>query len=87
MLLNLHEDHLDRHGTFENYRAAKLAVFAHQPPGTLAVVPGRAWRSTTRAARRRASRSARRRAATPSAAHARRTSRTATARCSGAASR
>jgi len=39
VLLNLQEDHLDRHGTFENYRAAKLAVFAHQPPGTLAVVP------------------------------------------------
>jgi UDP-N-acetylmuramoylalanine--D-glutamate ligase len=39
VLLNLQEDHLDRHGTFENYRAAKLAVFAHQPPGTIAVVP------------------------------------------------
>ncbi|WP_270044097.1 UDP-N-acetylmuramoyl-L-alanine--D-glutamate ligase [Solirubrobacter ginsenosidimutans] len=39
VLLNLAEDHLDRHGTFENYRAAKLAVFAHQPPGALAVVP------------------------------------------------
>jgi UDP-N-acetylmuramoylalanine--D-glutamate ligase len=39
VLLNLAEDHLDRHGTFEAYRAAKLQVFAHQPPGTLAVVP------------------------------------------------
>src|SRR5690349_19165206 len=39
VLLNLAEDHLDRHGTFENYRAAKLAIFAHQPPGALAVVP------------------------------------------------
>ena len=39
VLLNLQEDHLDRHGTFENYRSAKLAVFAHQPPGTIAVVP------------------------------------------------
>ncbi len=39
VLLNLAEDHLDRHGTFAAYRAAKLAVFAHQPPGTLAVVP------------------------------------------------
>ena len=39
VLINLQEDHLDRHGTFENYRAAKLAIFAHQPPGTLAVVP------------------------------------------------
>jgi UDP-N-acetylmuramoylalanine--D-glutamate ligase len=39
VLLNLQEDHLDRHGTFANYRAAKLAIFAHQPAGTLAVVP------------------------------------------------
>jgi UDP-N-acetylmuramoylalanine--D-glutamate ligase len=39
VLLNLAEDHLDRHGTFEAYRAAKLAIFAHQPPGALAVVP------------------------------------------------
>ena len=39
VLLNLAEDHLDRHGTFEAYRAAKLEIFAHQPPGTLAVVP------------------------------------------------
>jgi UDP-N-acetylmuramoylalanine--D-glutamate ligase len=39
MLLNLTEDHLDRHGTFAAYRAAKLEVFAHQPAGTLAVVP------------------------------------------------
>jgi UDP-N-acetylmuramoylalanine--D-glutamate ligase len=39
VLLNLAEDHLDRHGTFDRYRAAKLAIFAHQPPRTLAVVP------------------------------------------------
>jgi UDP-N-acetylmuramoylalanine--D-glutamate ligase len=39
VLLNLAEDHLDRHGTFAAYRAAKLQVFAHQPAGTLAVVP------------------------------------------------
>src|SRR3954468_24038327 len=39
VLLNLTEDHLDRHGTFEAYRAAKLNLFAHQPPGTIAVVP------------------------------------------------
>ena len=39
VLLNLAEDHLDRHGTFDAYRAAKLEVFAHQPAGTLAVVP------------------------------------------------
>ena len=39
VLLNLAEDHLDRHHTFANYRDAKLRVFANQPPGTLAVVP------------------------------------------------
>jgi UDP-N-acetylmuramoylalanine--D-glutamate ligase len=39
VLLNLAEDHLDRHGTFEAYRAAKLQIFARQPEGTLAVVP------------------------------------------------
>jgi UDP-N-acetylmuramoylalanine--D-glutamate ligase len=39
VLLNLAEDHLDRHGTFAAYRAAKLEIFAHQPPGTLAVIP------------------------------------------------
>ena len=33
VLLNLAEDHLDRHGTFEAYRAAKLEIFAHQPRG------------------------------------------------------
>ena len=39
VLLNLAEDHLDRHHTFANYRDAKLRVFAHQPPGAVAVVP------------------------------------------------
>jgi UDP-N-acetylmuramoylalanine--D-glutamate ligase len=39
VLLNLAEDHLDRHGTFAAYRAAKLQAFARQPPGTLAIVP------------------------------------------------
>jgi UDP-N-acetylmuramoylalanine--D-glutamate ligase len=39
VLLNLSEDHLDRHGTFENYRQAKLNIFAHQPAGAIAVVP------------------------------------------------
>ena len=39
VLLNLAEDHLDRHGTFAAYRAAKLRAFARQPPGALAVVP------------------------------------------------
>ncbi len=39
VLLNLAEDHLDRHGTFAAYRAAKLEVFARQPAGTVAVAP------------------------------------------------
>jgi UDP-N-acetylmuramoylalanine--D-glutamate ligase len=39
LLLNLTEDHLDRHGTFAAYRQAKLRVFANQRPGDIAVVP------------------------------------------------
>jgi UDP-N-acetylmuramoylalanine--D-glutamate ligase len=39
VLLNLAEDHLDRHGTFEAYRAAKLQVFARQPNEAVAVAP------------------------------------------------
>ena len=39
VLLNLAEDHLDRHGTFDAYRAAKLEVFTRQPRGTIAVAP------------------------------------------------
>jgi UDP-N-acetylmuramoylalanine--D-glutamate ligase len=39
VLLNLAEDHLDRHGTFEAYRAAKLRAFVRQPPGAIAVAP------------------------------------------------
>jgi UDP-N-acetylmuramoylalanine--D-glutamate ligase len=39
VLLNLAEDHLDRHGTIEAYRAAKLQVFAHQSAADLAVAP------------------------------------------------
>jgi UDP-N-acetylmuramoylalanine--D-glutamate ligase len=39
VLLNLAPDHLDRHGTFAAYRAAKLRIFAHQPAGAVAVVP------------------------------------------------
>ena len=87
VLLNLAEDHLDRHGTFDNYRAAKLEIFARQPPGTLAVVPagldlddagGAATRVTFGEAARRTRARARR--ASPIC-------HTATARCSGAASR
>jgi UDP-N-acetylmuramoylalanine--D-glutamate ligase len=39
LLLNLDEDHLDRHGSFERYREAKLAIFANQGPGDVAVAP------------------------------------------------
>ncbi|MFL5846456.1 MAG: Mur ligase family protein [Solirubrobacteraceae bacterium] len=48
LLLNIEADHLDRHGTFERYREAKLRAFAHQGPDDLAVselpVPGAARR-------------------------------------------
>jgi UDP-N-acetylmuramoylalanine--D-glutamate ligase len=48
VLLNLEPDHLDRHGSFERYRAAKLQAFARQGPGDVAVaeveVPGQARR-------------------------------------------
>jgi UDP-N-acetylmuramoylalanine--D-glutamate ligase len=39
VLLNLSPDHLDRHGTFEDYRQAKLQIFARQPNEAVAVVP------------------------------------------------
>ncbi len=39
VLLNLEEDHLDRHHTFERYREAKLRAFANQQPEDLAVAP------------------------------------------------
>jgi UDP-N-acetylmuramoylalanine--D-glutamate ligase len=39
VLLNLTPDHLDRHRTFEDYRAAKLRVFENQQGDDLAVVP------------------------------------------------
>ena len=39
MLLNLAPDHLDRHGTFEDYTRAKLRVFAHQGNDDVAVAP------------------------------------------------
>jgi UDP-N-acetylmuramoylalanine--D-glutamate ligase len=39
VLLNLTEDHLDRHGSIEAYRAAKLQAFARQPRDATAVAP------------------------------------------------
>ena len=39
VLLNLEPDHLDRHGSFEAYRAAKLRIFENQTPEDVAVVP------------------------------------------------
>ncbi len=39
VLLNLSPDHLDRHGTYEDYVAAKLRIFANQGNYDLAVAP------------------------------------------------
>ncbi|HLM08915.1 MAG TPA: UDP-N-acetylmuramoyl-L-alanine--D-glutamate ligase [Thermoleophilaceae bacterium] len=39
LLLNIEEDHLDRHGTFEAYREAKLRLFRNQTSEQVAVVP------------------------------------------------
>jgi UDP-N-acetylmuramoylalanine--D-glutamate ligase len=39
VLINLGEDHLDRHGTVEAYHEAKMRVFANQVAGDVAVVP------------------------------------------------
>jgi UDP-N-acetylmuramoylalanine--D-glutamate ligase len=38
-LINLGSDHLDRHGSLDAYREAKLRVFAHQTSDQLAVMP------------------------------------------------
>jgi UDP-N-acetylmuramoylalanine--D-glutamate ligase len=39
VLLNLTPDHLDRHPTLEDYRAAKLRIFERQGPDDVAIVP------------------------------------------------
>ena len=39
VLVNLEPDHLDRHGSFEAYRDAKLRIFENQQAGDTAVVP------------------------------------------------
>jgi UDP-N-acetylmuramoylalanine--D-glutamate ligase len=39
VLLNLEPDHLDRHGSFDRYRDAKLRVFENQGDDDVAVVP------------------------------------------------
>jgi UDP-N-acetylmuramoylalanine--D-glutamate ligase len=39
VLINLEPDHLDRHASFEDYRAAKLRIFENQGPDDVAVVP------------------------------------------------
>ncbi len=39
VLLNLEPDHLDRHGTFEEYADAKLRMFERQSADDVAVVP------------------------------------------------
>jgi UDP-N-acetylmuramoylalanine--D-glutamate ligase len=41
LLLNLEEDHLDRHGSFEAYREAKLRLFANQTGEQVGVAPAR----------------------------------------------
>ena len=45
VILNLTADHLDRHGTLDDYAAAKRAIFAHQPAGTFAVGPAELLRA------------------------------------------
>jgi UDP-N-acetylmuramoylalanine--D-glutamate ligase len=39
VLLNVTPDHLDRHPTLEDYRAAKLRIFENQEPEDVAIVP------------------------------------------------
>jgi UDP-N-acetylmuramoylalanine--D-glutamate ligase len=44
LALNVTDNHLDRHGTMENYAAAKAKLFAHQTPDDIAVLnAGNSW--------------------------------------------
>ncbi|GAB4332330.1 MAG: UDP-N-acetylmuramoyl-L-alanine--D-glutamate ligase [Desulfobulbaceae bacterium] len=40
LLLNLSPDHIDRHGSMENYAAAKLRIFANQRETDIAIIGG-----------------------------------------------
>src|ERR1700749_3219381 len=40
VILNITPDHLDRHGTFENYVAMKEKIFANQGPGDFLILNG-----------------------------------------------
>ena len=40
LLLNITPDHLDRHGTMEQYGAVKMRIFDHQQPGDTAIISG-----------------------------------------------
>jgi UDP-N-acetylmuramoylalanine--D-glutamate ligase len=51
ILLNLTPDHLDRHGSVDDYRAAKLRIFENQTEADVAVVP-RGFPAVPGAARR-----------------------------------
>ena len=46
VLLNVAPDHLDRHGTFEDYLGAKLRIFARQGNDDIAVAPAAFVRET-----------------------------------------
>jgi UDP-N-acetylmuramoylalanine--D-glutamate ligase len=46
VLLNVAPDHLDRHGTFEDYLGAKLRIFARQGNDDIAVAPAAFIRET-----------------------------------------
>jgi UDP-N-acetylmuramoylalanine--D-glutamate ligase len=52
VLLNVAEDHLDRHGSLGAYRAAKLQAFARQPADAVAVLPASGFADAGGAARR-----------------------------------